>query len=132
MDIPAVGSDLPVGHMPLFGFFLVPQPSAACPPFVCAEAADSVEFVEAEELSDDAELVRWAVLRGPDMNILLTSSEEPRALCPPLLVFHPVLEGGWNAMGEATAVIGIPVVRLLPDQSGRRQPSCPGQSLSTT
>lgn len=92
--MPAVGSDFPAGQIPLLGFFLVPQPSEAWLPFVCTEAADTVEFVEAAELREEAELVLVAVLRGPDKNILLTSSEGPRPFCPPLMVFHPVLEDG--------------------------------------
>ena len=100
---------MPAGHIPLAGFFLVdPQPEASEDagdvPFDCIDDAETVELEDAVELSDEEELVRGAVLRGPGMNILLTSSDDIPPFCGPLAVFHP-REGGWNDIGGATAVI---------------------------
>lgn len=108
---PAVGSAFPGGHMPLVGFFLVVQfaesEEAVELPFDCVEEAEMVEFEDAEECSEELELVRCAFLRGPGMNIRLMSSEliVPALFCGPLTLFHPVREGGWNDTGGATAVI---------------------------
>ena len=98
VEIPAVGSDFPAGHMPLLGFFRVAQLSdeGAVILLVCDADAETVELDEAEELMEEDELVRCAVFRGPGMNILLMSSELILAnpFCPPLIEFHPGREGG--------------------------------------
>lgn len=59
---------------------------------------------DAFEEMDEDEFCRWAVFRGPGVNILLTSSEfiAPKPL--PLLV-HPMRVLGWKESGCATAVI---------------------------
>ena len=85
VDIPVAASALPAGHRPLAGFFRAAQPAASvdvgAAPLVCGEDAVTVEVEELEELveesdeKDDEEFCRWAVLRGPDVNILDTSSE---------------------------------------------------------
>lgn len=107
VDRPAVGSALPEGHMPLVGFLRVVHPfESAVPvvPFVCCDEADNVDWDEVE-LREDEELLRWAVFRGPGINILLISSEVIpfKPLCPPLTLFHPGL--CWKVRGGATAVI---------------------------
>ena len=66
VDKPAVGSDLPVGHMPRVVFFRVPQPSGGAGMLLLAWAAEVVtvdaEVVEVRELE---ELERCALFRGP-------------------------------------------------------------------
>lgn len=112
--IPVAGSAFPGGHSPLEGFFLVAKLPASddvpLVPFVCADDADIVEVEELVDAMDEDEFCRWTVLRGPGLNILLTSSEfmAPKPL--PLAEPHPKLEGlvpvGWKFTGVATAVIG--------------------------
>lgn len=59
-DMPAVGSDFPGGHIPLFVFFRVAHPSAVIGvfPFVGADDAVIVEAIDTCELRDALELVR--------------------------------------------------------------------------
>ena len=66
------------------------------------EAEEPVELVDAME---EDEFCRWAVLRGPGVNILLTSSESIAPKPLPLLDVHPMRVLGWNVKGAATAVI---------------------------
>lgn len=99
VDMPVAGSAFPGGHRPLAGFFRAAQLPAsaevgAATPFVCTDGAvtvevEVVELVELVEAIDEDEFCRWAVLRGPGVNILLTSSEfiTPKPL--PLEV-HPM------------------------------------------
>ena len=112
VEIPVAGSAFPGGHRPLVGFFLAAQLPASvdtgAAPLVCADDAvivEAVEFVELVEAIEEDEFCRWAVLRGPGVNILLTSSEfiAPKPL--PLEV-HPMRVLGWKERGGATAVIG--------------------------
>jgi hypothetical protein len=110
--MPVAGSALPGGQSPLDGLFLVAQlPASAAfdaAPFVCTDVAVIVEVEEPVELAEameEEEFCRCAVLRGPEVNILLTSSEfiAPKPL--PLEV-HPMRVLGWKVRGGATAVIG--------------------------
>lgn len=84
VDMPVAGSAFPGGQSPLAGFFLAAQlPASAAvgvTPFVCTDGAvtvdvDVVELVELVDAMDEEEFCRWAVFRGPGVNILLTSSE---------------------------------------------------------
>lgn len=105
--IPVAGSALPGGQRPLVGFFRTAQlpdsPDVMLVPLVCAEDADMVEVDEFVEASDEEEFCRWAVLRGPEANILVPSSlfmaARPFSSAAPHVVF------GWNDKGGATAVI---------------------------
>lgn len=55
------------------------------------------------DVREDCELERWALLRGPGMNILVMSSW----VIADVPLVHVALEraGGWNVTGGATAVI---------------------------
>lgn len=96
VDMPVAGSALPGGQSPLAGFFRCAQLPASTgvvtAPLVCGAGAVMVEveeLVELVEAIDEEEFCRWTVLRGPGVNILLTSSEliAPKPL--PLEV-HPI------------------------------------------
>lgn len=96
VDIPVAGSALPGGQSPRAGFLRCAQlpesTGVGATPLVCAAGAVIVEveeFVELVEAIDEEEFCRWTVLRGPGVNILLTSSEliAPKPL--PLEV-HPM------------------------------------------
>lgn len=113
VEIPVAASALPAGHKPLAGFFRCAQPDVstggATAPLVCELGAVIVdveveEDVELLEAIDDEEFCRCTVLRGPGVNILLTSSEliAPKPL--PLEV-HPMRVLGWKDTAGATAVI---------------------------
>jgi hypothetical protein len=105
--IPVAGSALPGGHSPLVGFFLTAQlpdsPEVTLVPLVCAEEADMVDVDEFVEASEDDEFCRWAVLRGPEANILVPSSVFMAARPLSSAALHVVF--GWNDKGGATAVI---------------------------
>lgn len=112
VEIPVAGSALPGGQSPFEGLFRAAQLPASTTlevaPLVCTEVAVMVEVeepVELVEAMEEEEFCRWAVLRGPEVNILLTSSEfiAPKPL--PLEV-HPKRVLGWKVKGGATAVIG--------------------------
>ena len=112
VEMPVAGSALPDGKRFFEGLFRVAQlpASAAVPvaPFVCTGVAVIVEVEEPVELAEaieEEEFCRGTVLRGPEVNILLTSSEfiAPKPL--PLEV-HPMRVLGWKVRGGATAVIG--------------------------
>ena len=55
------------------------------------------------DVREDCELERWALLRGPGMNILVMSSWVIADV--PLVHVAPERAGGWNVTGGATAVI---------------------------
>ena len=113
VEIPVAGSAFPGGHRPFDGLFRVAQLPAsaaavAVAPLLCTDVAVIVEVEEPEELAEameEAEFCRCTVLRGPEVNILLTSSGfiAPKPL--PLEV-HPMRLLGWKDRGGATAVIG--------------------------
>ena len=112
VEIPVAGSAFPGGHRPFDGLFRVAQfpasAAVAVAPLVCTDVAVIVEVEEPEELAEameEAEFCRCTVLRGPEVNILLTSSGfiAPKPL--PLEV-HPMRLLGWKDRGGATAVIG--------------------------
>jgi hypothetical protein len=107
--MPVAGSALPGGHSPRVGFFLVAHPPAsdevALLPLVCADEAEMVEVVELVEAMDEEEFWRWMVLRGPVVNILLTSSEFMAPKLLPLDDQPPIRVLGWKLSGGATAVI---------------------------
>lgn len=106
MVIPVAGSALPGGHNPRVGFFRTAQlpdsPDVTLVPLVCADDADMVDVEEFVEASEEDEFCRWAVLRGPEANILssLFMAARPFSSCALHVVF------GWNDKGGATAVIG--------------------------
>lgn len=111
VEIPVAGSALFVGHSPLVGFFLAAQLTASfvatLGPLVCngvAVAVDAIDDAELVDARDDEEFCRVAVLRGPGVNILLTSSGFIAAKPLPLDV-HPIRVLGWKFRGGATAVI---------------------------
>lgn len=96
VEIPVAGSALLVGHNPLDGFFLATQLTASfvagLVPLVCTGVAVTVDAVDDAELVDareEDEFCRVAVLRGPGVNILLTSSGFIAAKPLPLDV-HPI------------------------------------------
>lgn len=96
VEMPDVGCDLPGGQSPRAGFFLDSQVSVVfAVPFEVVEVAEAVEVEDERELIEDDELVRWALFRGPGMNILPTSSwlMVPMPFGPPLTEFHPVRVG---------------------------------------
>ena len=81
VDRADIGSALEDGQRPLAppaAFFFGPHPPCSpfvvgVSPFVCGAGADELKVdVEAEEVVEEVEFVRWAPLRG--MNILVTSS----------------------------------------------------------
>ena len=99
VDKPATGSDFPGGHKPRAGFFLVAQAvESEVPvgiPLAWTAGAVTVGVEDAEEAMEVDEFVRCAVLRGPEMNILPTSSvliEERPFGAAPFVVPHPGLE----------------------------------------
>ena len=106
--MPVAGSALPGGQSPLVGFFrtaqLLDSPEVTLVPFVCTEEADMVDVDEFVEASEEDEFCRWAVLRGPEANILVPSSLFMAARPFPSAAFHVVF--GWNDKGGATAVMG--------------------------
>ena len=117
--MPVAGSDFPGGHRPLAGFLRAAQLPASVgvdpAPFVCtgdAVTVEALEAVEEVEAIEEDEFCRWAVLRGPGENILLTSSEfiAPKPL--PLEV-HPIRVLGWKVRGGATAVIEVLAWRVV-------------------
>lgn len=109
--MPVAGSALPGGHNPRVGFFLAAQLPASdevalTPLAAPAEGAVMVE-VEVEELveaRDEEEFCRCTVLRGPVLNILLTSLSF-MAPKPLPLELQPRRVLGWKLRGGATAVI---------------------------
>lgn len=76
--MPVAGSALPGGQSPLDGFFRTAQlpdsPDVTLLPFVCVEDADMVDVDELLEAREEDEFCLWAVLRGPEANILVPSS----------------------------------------------------------
>lgn len=70
-----------------------------------------MEELEDEDVAEDEELVRCALLRG--INIRVTSSAPIgfNAPCPPSLVFHRGKD--WKLGGDATAVIGVMLQRVV-------------------
>lgn len=109
--MPVAGSDFPGGHRPRVGFFRAAQLPASVPggctaPLVWGwDGAERVDIEDAVEAMDEEEFWRWAVLRGPGVNILVTSSEfmAPKPLPSEL---HPRRVLGWKEVrGGATAVI---------------------------
>lgn len=77
--MPVAGSALAGGHNPRVGFFLVAQlvDSALDDTLVllvCVDEAEIVDVEEAVEDMDEEEFCRCIDFRGPDVNILLTSS----------------------------------------------------------
>jgi hypothetical protein len=105
--MPATGSDLDAGHMPLAGLLRVPQSplAVAVAPLGCADEVDMVEVEEAWEDREVEELERCALLRG--ISILETSSAlmVVRVLEAPLVAFQPLRRFGWKFGGGATAVM---------------------------
>lgn len=101
VDMPVAGSALPGGQSPRVGFFRAAQlfasvPGACTAPFVwgCCDGCDGADMVlveDAVEARDEDEFWRWAVLRGPGVNILLTSCSDMVAPKPLPLVVHPIL-----------------------------------------
>lgn len=98
VDMPVAGSALLAGQSPRVGFFLCAQlaesPGVETGPLVCTGGAVIVEVevdepVEVFEAIDEEEFCRWTVLRGPGVNILLTSSELIAPKLPVPLELHP-------------------------------------------
>ena len=124
VDSPDTGSAFDDGQSPLAAFFRGPHPPwspfvvGVSPPLVCGAGTGTVEEDEdVDEIVDDEEFVRCALLRG--IKILVTSSALMESSpCVSLEEFH--LGNGCKVGGDATAVIGMVVsnvnlsLRIIP------------------
>jgi hypothetical protein len=98
-----MGSVLVAGHNPLGAFVFRADHAAAsllfkgATPLACEEEAEMVDVLDACDEREDAELVRWTLLRGMNMALLPLGTLSALHACR--LIF-------WKLTGGATAVIG--------------------------